>query len=189
MEDIKTRAREYAKEKVRRFFGEESWLSRVECGVMAESAYKAGATEQQEIDNAKFESAAESYERGFAQGQEVGEREMIDKACKWLTEHTFGGEYNCLSDTTSTTILYHGQRLLSTEFCKAMGDFADANKIADHFPEVTKMLGWQDIARLVDIIGHTANLDKQGQLRPREEYYTEIANRFNESRSQWSKNF
>ena len=69
----------------------------------------------------KFEGVAQSYETGFAQGHEIGEREMADKACKWLTEHTFGGEYDCLTDTTSTTILYHGQRLLSTEFRKAMG--------------------------------------------------------------------
>jgi len=54
--------------------------------------------------------------------EERTRREIVDKACKWLTEHTFGGDYDCLSDTTSTTILYHGQRLLSTEFRKAMGD-------------------------------------------------------------------
>ena len=30
----------------------------------------------------KFEGVAQSYETGFAQGQEVGEREMADKACE-----------------------------------------------------------------------------------------------------------
>lgn len=37
--------------------------------------------------DAKYESVAESYETGFAQGQEVGEREMLDKACVWLYNH------------------------------------------------------------------------------------------------------
>ena len=46
--------------------------------------YLAGATGQKAIDDAEFECKAESYETGFAQGQEVGEREMIDKACEWL---------------------------------------------------------------------------------------------------------
>ena len=50
----------------------------------AEECYIAGATEQKAIDDAEFECKAESYETGFVQGQEVGEREMIGKACKWL---------------------------------------------------------------------------------------------------------
>ena len=54
---------------------------------VAEESYLAGATEQKKIDDAEFECKAESYETGFAQGQEVGEREMIGKACKWLFNH------------------------------------------------------------------------------------------------------
>ena len=61
--------------------------------------------------DAKYESVAESYEKGFADGQEIGERvreelrkernayyerlqelriekaELIDKACEWLNNH------------------------------------------------------------------------------------------------------
>lgn len=36
------------------------------------------------IVDANVEIVAQSYGKGFAQGQEIGEKETIDKACKYL---------------------------------------------------------------------------------------------------------
>lgn len=60
----------------------------------------------------QFEGVAQSYETGFAQGQEVGEREMADKACEWIANMPI--EY-------SEFIEKGHRQWIANDFRKAMG--------------------------------------------------------------------
>ena len=43
-----------------------------------------------------------------------------------------------------------------------------------------KTITADDVAKISDIIGHTAKLDEHGYVRPSREIYQEVANKFNE---------
>ena len=43
-----------------------------------------------------------------------------------------------------------------------------------------KTITADDVARIADIIGHTAKLDNNGYMRPSRDIYQEVADKFNE---------
>ena len=54
--------------------------------------------------------------------------------------------------------------------------------ITKHFSNDRKTITADDVAKIADIIGHTAKLDENGYVRFSRERYQEIADKFNEIR-------
>ena len=142
--------------------------------------YKQIATEQKAIDDAEFECKAESYETGFAQGQEVGEREMIDKAGEWLGYCLPEMEY-----ITNASALRQNKKEFIESFRKAMegisGNEKEIPSNSCNSDKNLQELTWRDIRRIVEIAteisGYFEFRDGYG-----EQYYTEVLKRFNESK-------
>lgn len=111
--------------------------------------------------------------------------EFVEKACKYLDTHIL-----CMQDETRSFFIEN--------FCKAMTDFADTDKIADHFREATKKvvganscnpgknlqeLTWQDVEKIVEIADaliQTAHDRVKWEYKSKEDYYKEVLRRYRE---------
>lgn len=94
----------------------------------------------------------------------------LDAACEWITDWIFENAPHSVYDEWMSD---------RADFCKAMSNSPDfgGNKTCNS-DKICKDLTWQDIHKIVDILNHTAKLDKQGEMRPVKDVYTEVLQRF-----------